>query len=107
MISDDPEKLIENEAVLRSFEEEECHENSNDGILKTLNDNLNSHGNTICPKGFAMYEDTCLMAEEVEMTYTEAIGNCKRFNNADLLHFISYDDVVKLDAKMLLGMVIS
>ena len=107
MISDNPEKLIENEAVLRSFEEEECHENSNDGILNTMNKNLNTHGNTICPKGFTVYEDTCLMAEEAVMTYTEAIENCKRFDNAELLHFISYDDVVKLNAKMLLGMVIS
>ena len=99
MISSQPERLVENEAVLRAFDKQECNENSNDDILNTMNRNRTA----ICPLGFTMIQNRCIMSDTTPMTYDEAFEICKATSGAQILHFQSYEDVTKLDAQLMLG----
>ena len=93
MISDDPERMLQNEVVL--FPNETCNPECNMDILNNLNQQLT---NQFCPEGFrisATFE--CIHVKQQEMTYDEATEYCQSLDNSNLLYMDSANDFDTMD----------
>ena len=90
MEADDPEVIVQNEAVLLPNVEKSCDLASN---LETF-ENLNKHlQNDLCPEGFEMIDGLgCIHISELQLTYNEASDYCKRQNGAEILLLVSEDE---------------
>ena len=93
MISDDPERMLQNEVVL--FPNETCNPECNMDILDNLNQQLR---NQFCPEGFHVSETfECIHVKQQEMTYDEATEYCQSLDNSNLLYIDSSNDFDTLD----------
>ena len=91
MTSKDPEKTLENKAVLHPEDENKCDPSTNADILNSLNKHLN---NDSCPESFEMVEGLgCIHFASMEMTYNESNDYCKNNGGAQLLYFDSLENV--------------
>ena len=93
MISDDPERMLQNEVVL--FPNETCNPECNMDILDNLNQQLR---NQFCPEGFQVSETfECIHVKQQEMTYDEATEYCQSLDNSNLLYIDSSNDFDTMD----------
>ena len=93
MISDDPERMLQNEVVL--FPNETCNPECNMDILDNLNQQLR---NQFCPEGFQVSETfECIHVKQQEMTYDEATEYCQSLDNSNLLYMDSSNDFDTMD----------
>ena len=95
LISDEPEKIIRNKAVLMpAIEEKECIDKNND-ILNDLNMELNT---VSCPPEYIMVDRRkCVIAIETEMAYENASHHCSDRMGGEVLALNSYHDLKALE----------
>ena len=83
MESDDPELVVQNEAVLIPATEKTCNQTANVEAYENLNKHLN---NDSCPDGFETIEGYgCVHTSAYEMSYDEATEYCNGQGGAELL----------------------
>ena len=101
MEADDPEIIVQNEAVLLPNVEKSCDVASN---LETF-ENLNKHlQNDLCPEGFEMIDGLgCIHISELELNYNEASDYCKRQNGAEILLLVSEDEFKTVNEYNVIG----
>ena len=93
MISNDPERMLQNEVVL--FPNEICNPECNMDVLNNLNQLLT---NQFCPEGFQISETfECIHVKQQEMTYDEATEYCQSLDNSNLLYMDSASDFDNMD----------
>jgi hypothetical protein len=101
MASDDPHKVVQNEAVVLPVKDEECNETSNRENVDTLNKQLN---NDFCPDGFTKFDNIgCVLVAQSEMTYEEASDYCTNMDGASVFQLDSFDDIKNLDEHNIIG----
>ena len=101
LTSDEPHKIINNDAMLYQTYEEECDPSQNEDILKTLNKRLTKD---FCPDGFRNLNDTlCVHLSDTQMPFEQARDYCKQQGNTDILDFGSYAEVELLINSGILG----
>ena len=67
MTSDEPRKVVKNEAVLLGLQNQQCDERSNREIVKNFNKQLN---HDYCPEGFVKLGNIgCILVAESQMNY--------------------------------------
>ena len=100
----DPQKMIENEAIIQpNGDEDECDPSENDEIVNDLNRNLN---NDFCPDRFEKVDGIgCIHSSKVGMTYDEAKNYCMEQNGASLMSFETYQELEVILENKLLGKV--
>ena len=83
MTSDDPQKALQNEAVVLPAQHEECNERKTREIINTLNKQLN---NDFCPEGFTKFDNVgCVSVADSEMTYKQASDYCMGMDGSVIL----------------------
>ena len=101
LTSNDPKKMIDNEAILKPNGAEACNQSTNYEILDTLNKHLN---NDPCPDGFVMYEHLgCIHSNQQSMTYGDAMDYCGEIAGSQLLYFESYEEIKTLEKFKIIG----
>ena len=105
MESDDPEMVVQNEAVLIPATEKTCNQTAN---IETFN-NLNKHlNNDSCPDGFELFEGYgCIHTSAFEMTYDEATKYCTDQGGAELLLLDSKEILKALHDYDMIGMIVN
>ena len=104
MASDDPHKVVQNEAVVLPEKVEECTESSNRENVDALNKQLN---NDFCPDGFTKFDNIgCILVAESEMTYEEASDYCTNMEGANVFMLDSFDDIKILNEHNIIGIII-
>ena len=96
MTAKDPGKSIASQALLNpSSEESECDPSDNLDLLETLNKQLI---NDSCPNGFEMLKEskTCIHESSELYSYEDATKYCTEKEGADILYFVSYEEVEDL-----------
>ena len=96
MTAADPQKSIRNDALLHPASvESECDSSNNLDFLETLNKHLN---NDTCPNGFEMLKDkkTCIHQSSEQYSYDDATKYCSEKGGADVLYFMSYEELEAL-----------
>ena len=87
MTSDNPEVIIQNDAIISPSKEKECDESENRNILSSLNQHLN---NRHCPEGFELIAGLdCVHASNIKMTHDDATSYCDEYDNSQLLYLES------------------
>ena len=90
MEADDPEVIVQNEAVLLPNVEKSCDVASN---LETFENLMKHLQNDLCPEGFELIDGLgCIHISELQLTYDEASDYCKRQNGAEILLLVSEDE---------------
>ena len=94
LISDEPEKVVKNEAVLiPNNDDKECNETNLEQIVNDLNKELNMKS---CAPGFVTVDKTkCL--SETEMSYELASQQCRDMMDGQVLELNSDDDLKTLE----------
>ena len=93
MMSDDPERTFQNEAIL--FPDEKCDPECNGDVLNDLKQHLSDH---FCPPGFQVSEAfECIHVKQQEMSYDEASKYCNDLDESELLHMDSVDNFDSMD----------
>ena len=84
LYSDNPQEIIENQALVLPIEEQVCDETTNDAILSELNKQLRGD---YCPAGFTLVNGFgCLMPVlETQMTYEDASEYCNDIEGSEIL----------------------
>lgn len=95
LISDNPKKVVQNQAVFLSpIEEAECNE-TNLNIVHDLNKEFNL---MTCPPGFIMVDEKrCVIVSKTEMSYENASLHCNDVMGGVIFELESYDDLKALD----------
>ena len=89
LTSTDPQRAIQNKAVLYPSDEFGCDTSTNTDIWNSLNKELN---NDTCPDDFKMMPDqSCLHTAPIIMTYDDAADYCNKHGGSKLLYFDSYE----------------
>ena len=90
MTSEDPEAVLEKEAVILQQEDEnECDEKANTKILNQLNKQIK---NDPCPNGFTLFRNLfCVNTNEIPMNYTQSKDYCNGMHNSEVLYLDSYE----------------
>ena len=97
---DDPERAMENKAILVPEDEPQCDEKDNQDIL----DNLNQKISRDCPWPFENFgETTCILPGDIEMTYDEASSFCRAHDGAKIHHLNTLEEIEELDEWEVLG----
>ena len=101
LISEDPNKIIENDAMMYHTYEEECDPSRNEEILKTLNKRLT---NDFCPDGFRNFTDSlCVHVSDTSMPFAQAGEYCQQKGSTEAFDFGSYAEVELLVELGILG----
>ena len=101
LISDEPDKTIQNEAIFVPEKELECDSKTNQFMIDHLDNKINIR----CPHGFkSIGNGTCVMPGEIKMSYTNAANFCNAHNGASIYYFDTYEEIVRLDEHNLLGL---
>ena len=84
LYSDNPQEIIENQAVVLPIEEQVCDETANNAIFNELNKQLSGD---YCPAGFTLVNGFgCLMPVlESQMTYEDASDYCNGIEGSEIL----------------------
>ena len=91
LTSNQPRKMMANDAVMYKSFEEKCDEASNEETLEMLNKDLN---NDTCDVGFEMVIGVgCLHTANTQMAYDEANSYCTQQGGSQLLHFTSNEEL--------------
>ena len=90
MNTEEPDQLLENEAILLPKNEANCKKNDNLEILDDLNQKLSRS----CPPSFTkkFNDTTCVMKVNQKMTYGKALTHCKEQKGATLFAIDSFED---------------
>ena len=101
LISEEPSKIVSNDAMLYQTYERECDPSRNEEILKTLNKRLTKD---FCPEGFQNLNDTlCVLVSDTEMPFEQAEDYCKQHGSSEVFDFGSSTDVELLIDMKILG----
>ena len=91
LTSNQPRKMLANDAVMYQSFEEVCDAESNEETLKMLNQNLN---NETCPIGFSFLEGIgCIHTAGTQMAYNEAKEYCAQLEESVILEFGSKEEL--------------
>ena len=100
MVSDNPDRKMQNEAIFVPEKELECDWKNNQIMI----DHLDQKINDLCPTPFKnIGNGTCIVQGEVEMTYNEASSFCQTKNGAKVYYLDTYEEIVALEEQDLLG----
>ena len=101
LITEDPGKLIQNQAILNpTIEEEMCNETNLDAIVHGVNKELNLD---FCPPTFTKIDDArCVHLVDRVMSYDSAAQHCNAIGGK-VFELKSYKDIVALEHHQMLG----
>ena len=89
LTSDQPRRMIANDAVMYQTMEEKCDTANNEEYLKLLNKNLE---NDTCGDGFDLTSDNrCVHSPNTLMDFDDAVDYCHKHDGAKILHLESYE----------------
>ena len=89
LTSDQPRKMIANDAVLYQSMEEKCNMANNEEYLELLNNNLE---NETCTDGYDLISDNqCVHSSDTLMDFDEAMDYCQQQDGAQMLQLGTYD----------------
>ena len=89
LTSDQPRKMIANDAVMYQSMEEKCDTTNNKEYLELLNKNLE---NETCADGYDMISDIrCVHSSDSLMDFDEAVDFCQQQDGAKILELGSYE----------------
>ena len=90
--SDDPDKMIESNAILMPENESPCEEKDNQEFLDQVKQNLGEE----CPERFKnLNSTTCILLADAKMTYDAASSYC-RDKGATIVFLDSWDEIEEL-----------
>ena len=105
MEADDPEIVVQNEAVLLPTVEKSCDPASNIEAFESLNKQLY---NDFCPDGFVLFDGLgCIHTSEHELTYEEASDYCNGQSGAEVLLLASDEEFRVLNEYNVIGIIAS
>ena len=89
LTSDQPRKMIANDAVMYHSMDEKCNTANNEEYLELLNNNLE---NDTCSDGFDLIGDNrCVHSSNALMDFSEAVEYCQHQDGAQLIQFGTYE----------------
>ena len=89
LTSDQPQKMIANDAVMYQSMEEKCDTTNNEKYLELLNKNLK---NETCADGYDIISDSrCVHASDSLLDFDEAVDYCQQQDGAKILELGSYE----------------
>ena len=89
LTSDQPRKMIANDAVLYQSMEEKCNMANNEEYLELLNNNLE---NETCTDGYDLISDNqCVHSSDTLMDFDETVNYCQQQDGAQMLQLGTYD----------------